>query len=338
MNAANRLYLVEVVDGPSFPQAPGDRVLRAARRAGVGFPYECNSGSCGVCRFELLAGSVEVAWSGAPAWSERDRRKGRYLGCQTSATSDCLIKVGTAPIDAALTPPRRQDAQLVSSRQLTHDMTSIVLETADAAAFLPGQYSVVSIPGLAVGRCYSMANLPNEEGLWEFIVKRVPEGRESGSMVDATAGTGFVVDGPYGHAYFRPEDPSDIACIAGGSGFAPMLSIARAAHASGHRVHFFYGGRRPRDMDCVTELHALSTFGQTIHLHAAISAAVEQEDDAWVGDRGLLPGVVESRLGPGLSKLRFYAAGAPPLVAALEELLVTRSGVPLDRIHFDRFS
>lgn len=338
VNAADPVHLIEVADGPSFAQAAGDRILRAARRAAIGFPYECNSGSCGVCRFELLKGSVEVAWLEAPAWSDRDRRKGRYLGCQTSATSDCVIKVLTATVEAALTAPRRLGARLVASRPLTHDMTSIMLATPGAAAFLPGQYAVVSIPGVATGRCYSMANLPNEQGLWEFIVKRVPGGKESGNFVDARLGTEFIVDGPYGHAYFRHEDPSDIACIAGGSGFAPMLSIARAAHASGHRVHFFYGGRRPLDMNCVAELHSLGSFGRTLHLHSAISAPVEREDDAWVGDRGLLPAVLEARLAPGFLKLRFYAAGAPPLMAALEDLLVTRSGVPPDRIHFDRFA
>ena len=36
-----------------------DTVLRAALRAGLGFPYECNVGSCGNCRFELLSGAVE---------------------------------------------------------------------------------------------------------------------------------------------------------------------------------------------------------------------------------------------------------------------------------------
>ena len=38
---------------------PGDTVMRSALRAGLGFPYECNVGSCGNCRFDLLEGDIE---------------------------------------------------------------------------------------------------------------------------------------------------------------------------------------------------------------------------------------------------------------------------------------
>ena len=43
-------------DGSRFEQAPGDTILRAALRGGVGLSYECNSGGCGGCKFELLSG------------------------------------------------------------------------------------------------------------------------------------------------------------------------------------------------------------------------------------------------------------------------------------------
>ena len=47
-------------DGSSFEQREGDTLLRAALRAGVGLSYECNSGGCGGCKFELLQGEVET--------------------------------------------------------------------------------------------------------------------------------------------------------------------------------------------------------------------------------------------------------------------------------------
>ena len=46
-----------------------DTLLRAAQRAGIGFPYECNVGSCGNCKFELIEGEVQTAWSEAPGLS-----------------------------------------------------------------------------------------------------------------------------------------------------------------------------------------------------------------------------------------------------------------------------
>ena len=67
----------------AFDCATDDTLLRAAQRAGIGFPYECNVGSCGNCKFELLDGALLTAWAEAPALSEKDRLRKRHLGCQS---------------------------------------------------------------------------------------------------------------------------------------------------------------------------------------------------------------------------------------------------------------
>jgi toluene monooxygenase electron transfer component len=54
-----------------------DTLLRAALRAGLSFPYECNSGGCGSCKFELIAGDIDVLWPDAPGLTARDKRKGK---------------------------------------------------------------------------------------------------------------------------------------------------------------------------------------------------------------------------------------------------------------------
>jgi len=59
-----------------------DTLLRSALRHGVAMPYECNSGGCGSCKFELLEGELEDLWPDAPGLSARDKRKGRKLACQ----------------------------------------------------------------------------------------------------------------------------------------------------------------------------------------------------------------------------------------------------------------
>lgn len=51
----------------TFACAADDTVLRAAQRAGLAFPYECNVGSCGNCKFELLDDEVATAWAAALA-------------------------------------------------------------------------------------------------------------------------------------------------------------------------------------------------------------------------------------------------------------------------------
>ena len=77
----------------AFDCARSDTVLRAAQRAGLGFPYECNVGSCGNCKFELLEGEVQMDWVHAPAWTDKDRQRKRYLGCRAQPRSDCVVKL-----------------------------------------------------------------------------------------------------------------------------------------------------------------------------------------------------------------------------------------------------
>lgn len=52
-----------------------DTILRVALRAGLGFPYECNSGGCGSCKFKLVDGAVDTLREEAPGISSRDRAR-----------------------------------------------------------------------------------------------------------------------------------------------------------------------------------------------------------------------------------------------------------------------
>ena len=64
-------------DGAAFSCAADDTILRAGLRAGLGFPYECNSGACGTCKVELLEGKIHSLRPDAPGLGERDRAKNR---------------------------------------------------------------------------------------------------------------------------------------------------------------------------------------------------------------------------------------------------------------------
>ena len=63
---SNPASITLLKDGGVFPQQAGDTILRAALRAGKGLTYECNSGGCGGCKFDLIEGAVEELWPEAP--------------------------------------------------------------------------------------------------------------------------------------------------------------------------------------------------------------------------------------------------------------------------------
>lgn len=328
------------IDGTEieFECAEDDVVLRAALRSGLGFPYECNVGSCGNCRFELLEGEVVHDWDSPPAWGERDRKRNRYLGCQARALGDCRIKVRQDENCISLHRPVRTRARLAEVTPITHDISEFAFTLKEPVLFRPGQYALLGLPGVEGRRAYSMCNLPGDGREWRFQVKRMPGGLGTAKLFDGIAvGDEVEIDGPFGMAWLREDSPRDIVCIAGGSGLSPMISIARAAVASddlaGRHIHFFYGGRAPRDICGEDMLSALSGWGERIHYHAAVS---EEGHEGWSGQVGFVHDLVQRVLGERIAEHEVYFAGPPAMAQAAQKMLFDMK-VPFDRVHFDQF-
>jgi len=327
-------------DGSTFEQREGDTLLRAALRAGVGLSYECNSGGCGGCKFELLQGEVETLWADAPGLNDRDRRRGRHLACQCRAKGPATIKASTAKEYVPKVLPQRQKARLVGISDITHDLREFRFRSTAGAAFLPGQFAMLDLTGLDASRAYSLSNTANDEGEWHFQVRRVSHGKGTHVLFDTLAcGDEIGLDGPYGVAWLRTESPRDIVCVAGGSGLAPMVSIARGAAEAGmlkdRKLYFFYGARTPRDV-CGREMLArLEGFGDRIVYLPVVS--LPGDDGEWQGETGFVHDLVARALPGSLAGFEFYFAGPPPMTQALQEMLMVGHRVPFEQIHFDRF-
>lgn len=327
-------------DGSTFEQHEGDTLLRAALRAGIGLSYECNSGGCGGCKFELLQGEVETLWADAPGLSERDRRRGRHLACQCKAQGPLHIKAATAAEYVPKIVPQRQKAQLIGTSDITHDLREFRFRSAGGASFLPGQFAMLDLPGVDASRAYSLSNTANDDGEWHFQVRRVPHGKGTHVLFDKLAcGDEIGLDGPYGVAWLRTDSPRDIVCVAGGSGLAPMVSIARGAVEAGmlknRKLYFFYGARTPRDV-CGREMLAqLEGFGDRIVYLPVVS--LPGDDGEWQGETGYVHDLVSRALPGNLTGYEFYFAGPPHMTQALQEMLMVGHRVPFEQIHFDRF-
>jgi toluene monooxygenase electron transfer component len=328
---------VSIEQGESFAaNAAEDSLLRAALRAGIGFPHECSVGGCGACRFELLEGQIDDLWTDAPGLNERDRKRGKRLACQSRLRGDVRIKVRC---DAAYRPvvaPTRRSFALVRRRMLTHDMAELSFETSTTVNFLPGQYALLYLPGIQGPRAYSMSNVLDGSGRLQFIVRRTPDGHGSGLLVDRLAiGQHIDIDGPYGHAYLREKVERPIVCIAGGSGLAPMLSVVhRAATSMSVPVEFFFGGRSIDDLCAAPLLEALPGYGTRIRIHNVVSG---DTDGRWQGATGWVHDEVDRVIGERAGSCEFYFAGPPSMIESLQELLMVRRKVDFGQIHFDRF-
>lgn len=338
-------YTIRVQPGDAaFSCADDDTVLRAGLRAGLGLAYECNVGGCGTCKYELVEGEVHTLWEEAPGLNPRDRQRGRKLACQTVPRGHCVIK----PLQSGdrFVPqhtPRRFAAELCEIRDLTHDIREFRLRDDNPAGFLPGQYALLDLPGVGSVRAYSMSNIGNAQGIWDFIVRKVPNGAGSRALFEGLkVGDRVHVDGPYGLAYLRTDVLRQVICIGGGSGLAPMLSIARgfAVDPAMQDVHlkFFYGARAPRDLCGEQELRALPGFGDRIQFIPALSEVEAAIAAGWSGHTGFIHQVVKETLPlTEIQEAEFYTCGPPPMINAVMQMLAGECKVPAERIHYDSF-
>jgi toluene monooxygenase electron transfer component len=223
---------------------------------------------------------------------------------------------------------------------VTHDLREFRFVSLQGSVFLPGQYAMLDLPGLTASRAYSMSNTANERGEWHFQIRRVPHGLGTHTLFDRLAvGDEIGLDGPYGVAFLRSDSPRDIVCVAGGSGLAPMISIARGAAEAGligeRKLYFFYGARTPRDVCGEEMLRALPGFGERIRFIPVVS--LPGEDGHWTGATGYVHDQLERVLPERMAEYEFYFAGPPPMTQAIQELLMVGHQVPFGQIHFDRF-
>lgn len=322
-------------------ESADDSVLLASLRSGIGFPYECNAGACGSCKYELLDGQVESRCVDPPGLTARDVRKNIHLGCQTRALTDISIKARLSQEYVPTFKTRRIGARLVQKLDVTHDIKEFIFRADQPAEFHPGQYALLTLPTLGITRAYSMSNLPNKDGEWAFMIRRVPGGQATNFLFDVMNDSDPIeIDAPYGMAYIR-ENQRKIVCVAGGSGLAPMVSIAKGASKKGllkdKPLEFFYGGRSYKDVAVDTQLNDLPEFGKKIFFHPVVSERTEENSKHWSGEFGFVHESVERNLGENITDCEFYFAGPPVMTKVLQETLMLKHNVPFNQIHFDRF-
>jgi len=319
-----------------------DTVLRGGLRAGLGLTYECNSGGCGSCKFELIEGEVDEIWENAPGLSPRDIRKGKKLACQCLPKTDCTIKINLNHDSLSEPIPKVFNVKYVSRRDLTADMSEFHFIAEEPAKFEPGQYVMMSLPGIEGERAYSMSNITNENGYWRFIIKRMPEGKGSNYLFDQLKeGDNLTFDGPYGLAYLKPEIPRDIVCVAGGSGLSPIMSIIRAAASdsrfSNRKIFMFYGGRGPSDIctpELVSEMENLDT--ELICYNATSDPELSAQQN-WNGECCFVHELVDKTLGDSIKDYEYYFCGPPVMTEAIQRMLILDNKVPFQQVHYDRF-
>lgn len=312
----------------------GETILANLLQAGVAFPYNCQSGNCGACKCELIEGDVLELPHSEYALGPEERARNLILACRTQVWGDCTIRKLEAE-ETVLHPSRALRCKVQALDSLTHDIKELKLSIEDGGpyVFSAGQHAHLKFAPGVPERNYSMANHPDDPIL-EFQIRHVPNGQASGYVFrHLRVGDEITVSGPLGGAYLREQHAGPILAAAGGSGMAPIKSIVESALRSKpqRQIHLYFGVRDERDVYMESYLENLA------QRHASFSYQIVLSQPAAPTKRRT--GLVHETIGADFESFdayKAYLAGPPPMVEAMQQLLLER-GMALRDIHADAF-
>jgi NAD(P)H-flavin reductase/ferredoxin len=206
-------------NGTTFSARTGDVILDAALAHGIDFPHDCRAGRCGSCLAKVTKGVT----LGGEAF-----QRGTVHACQARVFSDLELEFEDLP------PVHSIAARVTSIVPRSVDVVEVGVKLLQPLQFLPGQYCRFKFRGFPA-RSFS-PTLPADGSLTSddltLHVKRVRGGLVSNALgTDIQVDHRLRVEGPFGTAFYRTSGVHRLVLVAGGTGFAPILSIAMAALA-----------------------------------------------------------------------------------------------------------
>jgi propane monooxygenase reductase subunit len=321
-----------------------ETVLNAAFRQGISLTHGCREGQCAACKSFLLDGDLEMEKYSTFALPEYESDEGYVLLCRSHVYSDAEVELINYDEDIIRlgVPIETFKTTIEAIEPLTHDIRRLVLKFNQPAGrrlkFNAGQYASIRVPGTEEYRAYSMANTPRTTDQLEFIIKVFPGGLFSGLLDGGfTLGQELEIKGPYGVFMLREKYETDIVCVGGGSGMAPLWSLLNDMAERGikRKATYFYGARTRKDLFYLDQLHQLGERLPGFRFVPALSMSTAE--DEWDGETGLITEVLERNLEDDQSRTQAYLCGPPPMIDAAIPVLV-RKGISEDRIFFDKFT
>jgi NAD(P)H-flavin reductase/ferredoxin len=223
-----------IVNGHSIHANIGETLVDAALGGWTVIPHDCCSGQCETCRVTVVAGNVD----------DQGTVDGRtVLACTATIEGDAEIEFDEVPRIA------KRAGIITEISTLAPDVVEVVVTLIEPFDYRPGQYFNVKFSGFP-GR--DLSPTVHADGICEphelvFHIRRYPGGLVS-TQIGATIGLGHRVHvrGPFGQAFLR-EGNGPIILVSGGTGWAPIWSIAAAArHTQPHRdLIVIVGARNP---------------------------------------------------------------------------------------------
>ncbi len=323
--------------GRTFTVEPGEGMLAAGIRQGIGLPYGCKDGACGSCKCKKIEGTVVHGPHQAKALSEQEEDDGFVLTCCGVAHSDVVLE-SRQVTQADAIPIRKMPSRVASMERKSPDVMLLRLQLPanDPFNFRAGQY-VEFILRDGSRRSYSMANAPHNGPQIELHIRHMPGGKFTDHVFGVMKEKEIQrIEGPFGSFYLREKSDKPMVLLASGTGFAPIKALIE--HMQFQNIQrpatLYWGGRRPHDLYMEDWVKSRLAEMPQLRYVPVISDALPE--DGWHGRTGFVHRAVLEDL-PDLSSYQVYACGAPIVVDSARADFSELAGLAEEEFFADSF-
>lgn len=230
-----------------------------------------------------------------------------------------------------------REATILQAKMITPEVRELTVDPGPGFRFDPGQWVSLRIPqdGEIVGRAYSIASPPSEDGSFQIAVTRVEGGPGSNYLhtveppvrVRMTEAEGFFTLQP-------PERP--ILMVATGTGVSPYRSMLLAREAQGLELPptiLLFGMRRESDLLYREDFERLASKWKSFRYVPTLSRA----EESWTGRRGYVQVHVPELVIALGGDCDAYICGLNKMIQQVRSVLKAELGFTRQRIHTERY-
>lgn len=200
----------------------------------------------------------------------------------------------------------------------------LMLPEGSGFSFVPGQFVMVSLPGLAdangrkIAKAYSIASPPSQNGILELCIASYPAGALSPKLFQKGIGDEVIVTGPYGVFQLKqPANPGTVF-MAGGTGLAPLICMLRSLYDAGYKekLWLFYSISEPQLFMFKEEL-----LGYSSSNGLKLIVSTSNPESSWNWEKGRVTDTFPRHAAEISKDTQFYICGPPIMVTDTVKML-----------------
>lgn len=309
----------------SYTCQQDESVLDTLIREEVDIAYACQQGTCLSCISRSIDHAPPVA--AQKGLKATQKKQNYFLACQCIPERDMHIKL---PEQSEMF----SQGIVVVYEMLNHNTLLLKIKCPDIQEYYAGQFvNLKRDDGLI--RSYSIANVPKQDNILEFHIRRLAEGKFSGWLHDKVkVGDTLAVSEPQGHCFYISERVDQGLLLVGtGTGLAPLAGILEDALTHGHTgpIVLFHGSSEAKDLYRVNEMQDLAQkYPNFSYFPCVSSEGVPEGYTAGRADQAALAYIQEWK------GWRVFLCGHPDMVNSMKTD-VYLNGVSMGDIYTDAF-